>query len=92
MLQAATIQISSNPQDDPFLPVEVNGSTVEILIDSGATISTVKSDEHVCTATNNFVTTVGVSASRRYRRTTLYICVYIFYKSPSLCKRNKFWD
>ncbi len=60
-MQAATIQISSNPQDDPFLPVNVNGRTVEILIDSGATLSTVKSNEHVCTATNNFVTTVGVS-------------------------------
>ncbi|XP_042261512.1 uncharacterized protein LOC121893578 [Thunnus maccoyii] len=43
------------------MPVEVNGSRVDIMVDSGATISTVKADEHVCTPTPNFVTTVGVS-------------------------------
>ncbi|XP_053195576.1 uncharacterized protein LOC128379963 [Scomber japonicus] len=34
---------------------------VDILVDSGATISTVKSSEHVCTLTSRFITTVGVS-------------------------------
>ncbi|XP_027139064.1 uncharacterized protein LOC113746658 [Larimichthys crocea] len=43
------------------MPVQVNGNTVEILVDSGATISTVKTAEHVCTPTSNFITTVGVS-------------------------------
>ncbi|XP_034089450.1 uncharacterized protein LOC117557643 [Gymnodraco acuticeps] len=44
-----------------MMPVEVNGTTVDILVDSGATLSAVRTKEKVCKATNSFVTTVGVS-------------------------------
>ena len=60
-IQAVTIQLSTNPSDDPMLPVQVNGNNVDILVDSGATISIVKASEHVCTPMSNFVTIVEVS-------------------------------
>lgn len=44
-----------------MLPVQVNGRNVDILVDSGATISTVKTSEHVCAPTAKYITTVGVS-------------------------------
>ena len=44
-----------------MMPVQVNGNTVDVLVDSGATISTVRAAEQVCTPTSNFITTVGVS-------------------------------
>ncbi len=38
----ATIRLSTCPAQDPIMPVEVNGTTVDILVDSRATISNVK--------------------------------------------------
>lgn len=47
------------------MPVEINGERVDVLVDSGATLSTVN-DDHVCTPTKKFVATVGVAGVPLY--------------------------
>lgn len=63
--QAIKIQISKTPAEDPVLPVSINGERINVLIDSGATLSAVN-NEKVCIPTNEYVATIGVAGVPLY--------------------------
>lgn len=61
MIQTATIRLSTCPEEDPMIPAEVNGTEIEILDESGATLSMVRFKENVCTSTSRTIPIVDVS-------------------------------